>query len=117
MNPVISLKQASLKFGRRALWEDLNLDINPGEFFAVLGPNGSGKTSFLKVLLGLQELHSGQASLGGHPVEVEERDQPQLEVGRGGHDDSRWPTMRGDPLTLVPTVEPLTTAPVAVDPL
>jgi zinc/manganese transport system ATP-binding protein len=69
LNPVISLKQASLKFGRRALWEDLNLDINPGEFFAVLGPNGSGKTSFLKVLLGLQELHSGQANLGGHPVE------------------------------------------------
>src|SRR6476469_7208673 len=69
LNPVISLKQASLKFGRRALWEDLDLDINPGEFFAVLGPNGSGKTSFLKVLLGLQELHSGQANLGGHPVE------------------------------------------------
>lgn len=69
MNPVISLRDASLKFGRRALWEDLNLDIRPGEFFAVLGPNGSGKTSFLKVLLGLQELHSGTASLGGHPVE------------------------------------------------
>jgi zinc/manganese transport system ATP-binding protein len=69
LNPVISLRKASLKFGKRALWEDLDLDIKPGEFFAVLGPNGSGKTSFLKVLLGLQELHSGKASLGGHPVE------------------------------------------------
>jgi len=35
----------------------------------VLGPNGSGKTSFLKVLLGLQKLHAGQAMLGGRPVE------------------------------------------------
>ena len=69
MNPVVSLKRASLTFGRRTLWEDLDLDISPGEFFAVLGPNGSGKTSFLKVLLGLQELHSGDVSLGGQPVE------------------------------------------------
>ncbi|WP_197497170.1 metal ABC transporter ATP-binding protein [Arthrobacter sp. B6] len=69
MKPVVSLRGASLQFGRRALWEALDLDIRPGEFFAVLGPNGSGKTSFLKVLLGLQQLHAGTASLGAHPVE------------------------------------------------
>jgi zinc/manganese transport system ATP-binding protein len=66
---VVSLEGACLKFGQRTLWEDLDLEIKPGEFFAVLGPNGSGKTSFLKVLLGLQKLHSGKASLGGRPVE------------------------------------------------
>lgn len=65
----MSLRGASLQFGKRALWEDLDLDIMPGEFFAVLGPNGSGKTSFLKVLLGLQDLHAGRAMLAGHPVE------------------------------------------------
>ena len=69
MTPVVSLRGASLAFGQRTLWEDLDLDINPGEFFAVLGPNGSGKTTFLKVLLGLQELTSGTAVLDGHPVE------------------------------------------------
>jgi len=69
VKPVVSLKGACLKFGQRTLWEDLDLDIRPGEFFAVLGPNGSGKTSFLKVLLGLQKLQSGQAMLGGRPVE------------------------------------------------
>ncbi|MBX7445499.1 MULTISPECIES: metal ABC transporter ATP-binding protein [unclassified Arthrobacter] len=69
MNSVVSLSGASLKFGQRTLWEDLDLDIRPGEFFAVLGPNGSGKTSFLKVLLGLQKLQSGQATLGGRAVE------------------------------------------------
>ncbi|MCU1568143.1 MAG: transporter ATP-binding protein [Pseudarthrobacter sp.] len=66
MKPVVSLTGASLAFGKRTLWEDLDLDIRPGEFFAVLGPNGSGKTSFLKVLLGLQDLHRGKATLGGH---------------------------------------------------
>ncbi|TDT82469.1 zinc/manganese transport system ATP-binding protein [Arthrobacter sp. AG258] len=69
MNSVVSLKGAGLAFGQRTLWSDLDLDIRPGEFFAVLGPNGSGKTSFLKVLLGLQKLHTGQATLGGRPVE------------------------------------------------
>lgn len=69
MKPLVSLSGASLKFGKRALWEDLDLTIKPGEFFAVLGPNGSGKTSFLKVLLGLQELHLGTVTIGGLPVE------------------------------------------------
>ena len=69
MNSVVSLRDAGLAFGQRTLWSGLDLDIRPGEFFAVLGPNGSGKTSFLKVLLGLQKLHSGHATLGGRPVE------------------------------------------------
>ncbi|WP_255768248.1 metal ABC transporter ATP-binding protein [Pseudarthrobacter sulfonivorans] len=69
MKPVVSLRGASLQFGKRTLWEGLDLDIRPGEFFAVLGPNGSGKTSFLKVLLGLQNLQAGTATLGDRHVE------------------------------------------------
>lgn len=66
---VLKLRGAALNFGARSLWSDLDLSIAPGEFFAVLGPNGSGKTSFLKVLLGLQKLSSGTLEIAGKPVE------------------------------------------------
>lgn len=65
---VVSLQGASLGFGDRMLWDGLDLQIRAGEFFAVLGPNGSGKTSFLKVLLGLQPLRAGTVMVGGEPA-------------------------------------------------
>lgn len=67
-SPVITLKRASLKYGNRTLWQDLNLEVHPGEFLAVLGANGSGKTSLLKILLGLSALSSGQVMLDGAPA-------------------------------------------------
>jgi zinc/manganese transport system ATP-binding protein len=63
--PAIRLAGAALRFGERSLWGDLTLQVSAGEFLAVLGPNGSGKTSLLKVLLGLQRLSSGTVEVGG----------------------------------------------------
>ena len=65
---VLSLRAASLSFGDRELWHNLTLDIRPGEFLAVLGPNGTGKTSLLKTILGQQQLTSGSIEFLGRPV-------------------------------------------------
>ncbi|MFG2879441.1 metal ABC transporter ATP-binding protein [Streptomyces sp. NPDC048337] len=65
--PVISLRGAALAYGDRMLWRDLDLEVRPGEFLAVLGPNGSGKTSLLRVLLGRQPLTAGYVSVLGRP--------------------------------------------------
>ncbi|MCU1545509.1 MAG: transporter ATP-binding protein [Homoserinimonas sp.] len=67
-SPVLSIRDATLQFGDRTLWRNLNLDVQPGEFLAVLGPNGSGKTSLIKTVLGQQQLTSGTVSLLGNPV-------------------------------------------------
>src|SRR6201992_860927 len=55
-----SLLGARLAFGDRVLWDHLDLTVSPGEFIAVLGPNGTGKTSLLKVLLGQLPLSAGR---------------------------------------------------------
>jgi zinc/manganese transport system ATP-binding protein len=64
----VSLRGARLAFGDRVLWDHLDLTVAPGEFIAVLGPNGSGKTSLLKVLLGQLPLSAGVGLVEGKPI-------------------------------------------------
>jgi zinc/manganese transport system ATP-binding protein len=64
---VVELRQATVALGGRTLWADLNLSIASGEFLAVLGPNGVGKTTLLKVLLGLVPVATGQVLVNGAP--------------------------------------------------
>ncbi|WP_236242304.1 metal ABC transporter ATP-binding protein [Streptomyces sp. CC228A] len=65
--PAVSLRGAALAYGDRVLWRGLDLDVRPGEFLAVLGPNGSGKTSLLRVLLGRLPLTAGSVAVLGRP--------------------------------------------------
>ena len=66
---VAELTGARLAFGDRVLWDELDLTVRAGEFIAVLGPNGTGKTSLLKVLLGQLPLTAGTVTVCGNPVE------------------------------------------------
>src|ERR1700712_333665 len=72
--PVLTFEDAALSFGPRALWSHFDLAVRPGEFVAVLGANGSGKTSLLRVILGQQRLTGGTVSIAGHPARRGSRD-------------------------------------------
>jgi zinc/manganese transport system ATP-binding protein len=68
MTDVLTFNNAALGFGGRSLWSQLDVAVEPGEFLAVLGPNGSGKTSLLKTILGQQRLDAGTVALAGRPI-------------------------------------------------
>lgn len=67
-SPVLEIKNASLNFAEKAIWSNLNLDVKPGEFIAVIGANASGKTVLLKAILGQLALSSGSIELFGEVV-------------------------------------------------
>lgn len=56
------------RFGRRVAVNALNLEVYQGDVYGLLGPNGSGKTTTLRMLLGLARPSAGQISLFGHTM-------------------------------------------------
>lgn len=66
--PALTITQGALGFSGRTLWRSLDLEVQPGEFLAILGSNGSGKTSLLRAILGQQPLDEGSITIGGEPV-------------------------------------------------
>jgi zinc/manganese transport system ATP-binding protein len=62
---VVTLEHAAVELGGRTIWEDVSLELSPGEFVAVLGANGAGKSTLLKVLLGQLALRSGTVRVCG----------------------------------------------------
>ncbi|GGU33245.1 metal ABC transporter ATP-binding protein [Streptomyces violascens] len=62
---VVSLRGAGVRIGGRELWSGVDLDVGAGEFTAVLGPNGVGKSTLVKVLLGLVPSAVGEVRVLG----------------------------------------------------
>jgi zinc/manganese transport system ATP-binding protein len=64
---VVTVDDLALRFGERTLFEGLGFELERGELLAVLGPNGTGKTSLIRILLGLLEPSAGRAVVEGCP--------------------------------------------------
>ena len=63
---VLELKNVSKSFGKRKIIDNLNLEVEEGEIYGFLGPNGSGKTTTIKMILRLINSDSGEIKVNGY---------------------------------------------------
>ncbi|MBD3109532.1 ATP-binding cassette domain-containing protein [Bacillus sp. AGMB 02131] len=61
---MITVTDVSLRYGDRKLFEDVNIKFTPGNCYGLIGANGAGKSTFLKILSGEIEAQSGNVSMG-----------------------------------------------------
>jgi zinc/manganese transport system ATP-binding protein len=95
---VLSIQEATFGYDERPLWRNLNLDVAQGEFIAIIGSNGSGKTSLLRAILGQEQLTSGQILLAGKPVHHGSRRIGYIPQSRSV--DAHTPLLARDLLTM-----------------
>lgn len=69
--PIVSVNNFSLRIGDKQIVEQLDFEVFPGEVFAFLGSNGSGKTSTIRSLLGIYQASSGDLLVNGKKLTPE----------------------------------------------
>ena len=72
---MLTVSNLSLQFGKRVLFDDVNIKFTKGNCYGIIGANGAGKSTFLKILSGKQEATTGNVSLEpGKRMSVLEQD-------------------------------------------
>jgi ABC-2 type transport system ATP-binding protein len=70
---VIDVRHLTKRFGGRAVVDDVSMAVNRGEIVGFLGPNGSGKTTTIRMMCGLLRLDAGEGEVLGHDLRTEAR--------------------------------------------
>ena len=60
---MLTVSNLSVQFGKRVLFDDVNISFTPGNCYGIIGANGAGKSTFLKIIAGKQEANSGSVFL------------------------------------------------------
>lgn len=69
--PIVHIENFNLTIGEKEIVKNLSFDVMPGEVFAFLGSNGSGKTSTIRALLGIYQETEGKLHVHGKPLTPE----------------------------------------------
>jgi len=72
-DPAVEIHDLAFSYGGARVLEDVNLDIEAGEFFGLIGPNAAGKSTLLKLMLGLLDPDSGSINVFGERPAVSRR--------------------------------------------
>lgn len=66
---IISMKNISFSYENKQILDHINFSVSKGSFMGLVGPNGGGKTTLIKLILGLQKADAGSIQLFGQPIE------------------------------------------------
>ncbi|OCT11164.1 bacitracin ABC transporter ATP-binding protein [Paenibacillus pectinilyticus] len=66
--PIVQVDHVSKRIGAKTIIDKLSFDVPRGEVFGFLGPNGSGKTTTIRMMVGLMSISEGDIRIGGHSI-------------------------------------------------
>ncbi len=69
MQPLVEVQNVTFGYGAVPVLEEISLHLHPGQFAAIVGPSGAGKTSLLKLLLGVLRAGQGSVRIGGRVLD------------------------------------------------
>ena len=69
MQKILECQNLCKRFGKKQILKDVSFEIDEKDILAFIGPNGSGKTTTIKLILGLQNIDSGSVKINGYDVE------------------------------------------------
>src|SRR5258708_18660903 len=98
----VRFDHAAVRVAGRTIWSDVNLAVAGGQFMAVLGPNGVGKSTLVKAALGLVGLSAGSVTLLGPPAGQAGKGVGYLPQRRSFHARLR---VRGGDITCPPLLQ------------
>jgi iron complex transport system ATP-binding protein len=81
MDMRLEVKNAICGYGTRIVVDDISLNVSSGEILCLLGPNGVGKTTFFKTILGFLKLRGGEILLNGESIQSWSRNQLAKTIG------------------------------------
>ena len=94
--PIIEIKDLAFAYNGETVLKDVHLDVRQGEFMAVIGPNGGGKTTLLKLMLGILKPDRGTIRILGT--------QPRKAASRIGYVPQDIHVNRGFPISVYDVV-------------
>lgn len=71
MEKILECKNLCKRFGKKEVLKDVSFTINEGDILAFIGPNGSGKTTTIKLILGLQKINSGEVIINNYNIKTD----------------------------------------------
>lgn len=69
MKKLLECQNLCKSFGKKQILKDVSFEIDEGDILAFIGPNGSGKTTTIKLILGLQNIDKGKVTINGFDIE------------------------------------------------